>query len=174
MPARCTKFKKSNSNKNAKPPIVYNKYNDYFFDDTIRVSVPVKVDETGIGFSVFIEMTPISVALDGSKKHETYVNAEHNDSAETKDTQWHFTRSIPPSGPSCFNKDDKIGKVTFDCIIEYKELSPGANIPPNNDNEIDEYEYFGNGEVTFKDYERDLTPDIALLSSGEVVGELKV
>lgn len=59
MPARCTKFKKSNSNKNAKPPIVYNKYNDYFFDDTIRVSVPVKVDETGIGFSAFMEMTPI-------------------------------------------------------------------------------------------------------------------
>ena len=62
--------------------------------------------------------------------------------------------------PVGFSKDAEIGKVTFDCVIEYKELTPGANTPP--DNEIDnEYEYFGNGEVIFE--------DIGLLSSREVV-----
>lgn len=225
------------SNKKANKLVEYNKYNKPFFDDTILVSLPVKVDETGIGFSVFMEMTPIPskvnrkernnyikwrlkkvrgifnttydindpdkkicslysaldrndirptkvlssrlVALNGSKKYETFINAIHKYSAETeKETQWHFTQSIPPSGnimwffgtASGFNKDAEIGNVTFECVLEYKELTSGANLPP--DNEIDnEYEYFGNGEVIFKDYERDLTPDIELLSNGKVVGE---
>ncbi|CAG8526313.1 3793_t:CDS:2 [Cetraspora pellucida] len=201
MPLRCphkNNSQKSNyySNKKANKLVEYNKYNKPFFNDTIHVSLPVKVDETGIRFSVFMEMTPIPaldgndirptkvlssclVALNKFKKYETFINAIHKYSAETeKETQWHFTQSIPPSGNIMwffetalgFNKDAEIGNVTFECVLEYKELTSGTNLLP--DNEIDnEYEYFENGEVIFKDYERDLTPDIELLNNGKVVGE---
>ena len=65
--------KKSNdyySNKKASELAKYNKYNDYFFDDKIRVSLPVKVDETGIGFSVFMEMTPIPGKINRKERNK--------------------------------------------------------------------------------------------------------
>ncbi|CAG8545248.1 3929_t:CDS:1, partial [Dentiscutata heterogama] len=60
---------------------------------------------------------------------------------------------------SGFGKNAKIGKVMFDCVIEYKEIFLGANTPLDNETD-NEYEYFGNREVVLDNYEQDLTPDI--------------
>ncbi|CAG8634364.1 11346_t:CDS:2, partial [Dentiscutata heterogama] len=94
------------------------------------------------------------VALNESKKHEIYVNAEYNYSVET--TQWHFLDLYYYPELSCGSSE----------LHQALEIFLGANTLLDNETD-NEYEYFGNGEVVFDNYKQDLTPDIVIIDYNE-------
>ncbi|CAG8825687.1 8549_t:CDS:2, partial [Racocetra persica] len=137
-------------------------------------------DETGIEFSVFIEMTPIPDKVNRRERNK-YVKWQLKHIKDTFNPTYDINNLVKKSAPYTanrrrntitlyliyttsgaimwffgtalgFSKDAEIEKIIFDCVIEYKQLSPGTNIPPDDETDNDQYEYFGNGEVTFKNY----------------------
>ncbi|CAG8487605.1 1750_t:CDS:2 [Scutellospora calospora] len=170
MPPRHIRINHSKkSNKKTKPPFKYNLSTDYFWVNTLLISVPVKINDSGISFSVFIEIALIQCKANSKERNNVL---DHNKIRSTKVLSNHLVAlNAPPSmatmwffgTTSDFSKDAEIRKVTFEYAIEYKELAPGANISdnkPDNDYSI----YFENGEVVFKNYKRDLTSDIVIIN----------
>ncbi|CAG8466166.1 17848_t:CDS:2 [Cetraspora pellucida] len=179
MPPRCPSKNNSKKqktkydfNKKASELAKYNKQNDYFFNKTICISLFVKVDETG-GFSGIFNPTydinkpdkkicSLYSTFDRNKIKPTKVLSNHLVALNESKKHEIYGSYIILQNASGFGKNAKIGKVTFNYIIEYKEIFLDANTPLDNETD-NEYEYFGNEEMMFDNYEQDLTPDIIII-----------